>query len=146
MRLAKTMQVPIFISEQYPQGLGPTSAVLKELATDVPSLDKTEFSCAANAKMLSAIETFRREQVIICGIETHVCVMQTSIELANLGKHVFVVTDATSTRNLEDKHQALERMAKHPTIQLVTREMVLFEWLKQSGTSLFKEVSKHFLI
>jgi nicotinamidase-related amidase len=145
IRLAHKVEVPVFISEQYPQGLGPTAACLRELAPTSSLHTKHEFSCAANPEMRAAIEQFDPKQIVICGIETHVCVLQTAIDLANNGKQVFVVSDATSTRHLEDKHWALERMSHHPNIQILTREMVLFEWVHRSGTPLFKEVSQQFL-
>lgn len=145
IRLANTVQVPVFISEQYPQGLGATTTLLRELASNAKQQDKYEFSCAANAAMLQAIESYQREQIVLCGIETHVCVLQTAVELANLGKQVFVVADATSTRHPIDKTIALERMYRHPNIQILSREMVLFEWVQRSGTTLFKEVSQKFL-
>jgi nicotinamidase-related amidase len=145
MRLANALQVPLFISEQYPQGLGRTAASLLNQAPTATCLDKVEFSCAANLPMLTAIEAYQRQQIIICGIETHVCVLQTALDFANRGKHVYVVADATSTRTVADKFWALERLQRHTNIQIVTHEMVLFEWLGQSGTTLFKEVSKTFL-
>lgn len=145
LRLANTMQVPVFFSEQYPQGLGPTPKSLTEIIPTSDILPKVEFSCAANPLMLTAIEQFNRQHIVICGIETHVCVLQTAIDLANLGKQIFVVADATSTRYQEDKYWAIERMNRHNNIQIVTREMVLFEWLHQSGNALFKEVSQKFL-
>jgi len=145
LRLADTFKVPVFISEQYPQGLGHTPKSLLDVAPTAASLEKLEFSCAANLAMLNALEHYNRQQIIICGIETHVCVMQTAIDLANLGKQVYIVEDATDTRFQEDKYWAIQRMNRHENIQIVTHEMVLFEWLKQSGTALFKEVSKKFL-
>lgn len=145
LKLASKLELPIFFSEQYPQGLGPTPESLRSLAHSATCMTKVEFSCVANTSMLNALEQFNKQHIIICGIETHVCVMQTAIDLANLGKHVFVVVDATSTRHQEDKYWALERMSHHVNIQIVTREMVLFEWLHQSATPLFKEISKTFL-
>ncbi|MFI4955090.1 MAG: hydrolase [Gammaproteobacteria bacterium] len=145
IRLANTVEVPIFISEQYPQGLGSTAASLRELAPAASVQAKLEFSCVANADMFQAIEAYQREQIVLCGIETHVCLLHTAFDLANRGKQVFVVVDATSTRYPEDKKFALKRMSHHPNIQIVTREMVLFEWVQRSGTPLFKEVSQKFL-
>jgi len=145
IRLANTLQVPLFISEQYPKGLQHTIAHLTELAPTAACLSKLEFSCAANPDMLQALHEFKRDHIIVCGIETHVCVLQTATELANLGKYVYIVTDATSSRYPDDKHWAFKRLRQHPNIELVTSEMVLFEWLRKAGTALFKEVSKNFL-
>ena len=83
-------------------------------------------------------------KIVVCGIESHVCVLQTVLQLAAAGKQVFVVEEAVGSRDPAHKALALERMRQHG-IQIVCREMVAFEWLGQAGTDLFRDVSKNFL-
>ena len=143
VRVAKRIGVPVTASEQYPKGLGHTAL---ELARELPEgsiADKVHFSCAA-AQCLSGLPGSERQQVVICGMESHVCVMQTAIELKASGKDVFVVGDSVGSRSPADKACALDRMRDHG-IEIVSREMVVFEWLRKAGTPLFKEISLDFL-
>jgi len=143
VRVAQRIGVPVMATEQYPKGLGHTNP---ELARDVPPgaiAEKVHFSCAA-AQCLPGLTGSEREQVVICGMETHVCVMQTAIELKESGKAVFVVGDSVGSRSPADKTLALDRMRGHG-IEIVSREMVAFEWLRKAGTPLFKEISVEFL-
>ncbi len=144
VQVANKMQIPMLVSEQYPQGLGPTIPELKELFTPDQVASKLHFSCAADAGCLAKINALKREQIVIVGIETHVCVLQTAIELQEMGKQVFLVADAVSSRSERDKELALKRM-RQAGIQIVSKEMVLFEWLRKSGSDLFKTMSKEFL-
>jgi nicotinamidase-related amidase len=86
----------------------------------------------------------QREQVVIIGIESHVCVLQTVLDCVDAGKEVFVVVDTVSSRTEYDRHYALERM-QNVGVTLVTREMVAFEWLKDAQAAEFREVSKGFI-
>ena len=124
-------------SEQYPKGLGKTINKIKE-KNDSTNIEKTEFAIPLNS--LSQI-TEASEQIIICGIEAHVCVLQTAINLAK-DKKVYVVQDAISSRYEKDYLTALSRLDKHPNIQIVTCEMVLFEWLRSSDHPEFKTISQ----
>lgn len=137
---AKELAVPIIVSEQYPKGLGHTVTSLKTFITK-PHLEKTHFSCASDTACLQEINQTNAKQIIIIGIESHVCVLQTAIELQMRDKQVFVVADAVSSRNKMDYEMALERM-RALGIQIVTKEMVVFEWLHQAGTEKFKSLSK----
>jgi nicotinamidase-related amidase len=143
VRVARRIGVPVLATEQYPRGLGHTNA---ELASEFPEgvvAEKVHFSCAA-ANCLPGLPGSERPQVVICGMESHVCVMQTAIELREQGKSVFVVGDVVGSRNPADKAFALDRMRDHG-IEIVSREMVVFEWLRKAGTPLFKEISLEFL-
>lgn len=143
VRLARRMGVPVMVTEQYPKGLGHTSPeVLRELPGQ-PIAEKAHFSCVA-ADCLQALPGNERRQVVICGIESHVCVLQTALELRWQGKEVFVVADAVGSRDPENRALALERMRRHG-IEIVGREMVAFEWLRMAGTALFKDVNAEFL-
>ena len=90
------------------------------------------------------IDALDREQVVIVGIEAHVCVLQTALELRAAGKEVYLVADAVSSRALGDVQMALERM-RAAGVQVVSREMVVFEWLRQAGTDIFRAISREFL-
>ncbi|MFJ4256437.1 hydrolase [Pseudomonas monteilii] len=136
------LALPVVFSEQYPKGLGPTLARLKEACESAPVVEKLHFSCVP-AECLPQV-LMQREQVIVCGIETHVCVLQTALDLQAAGKQVFVVADATSSRTVENHIAALQRMAA-AGIQIVTREMVVFETLHTASHEHFREISKTFL-
>lgn len=140
---AADVGLPVVFSEQYPQGLGHTVAGLLAAAPSAPVVEKLHFSCvAANCLPPSLLE---REQVVVCGMETHVCVLQTVMGLLDLGKQVFVVVDAVSSRSELDREYGLQRM-RDAGAQLVTREMVLFEALHVSGSELFRAMSKRYLV
>lgn len=141
--LAQALSVPIICSEQYPQGLGSTVAGLKAHIASAP-IEKLHFSCASDPVCLQHIRASGRQQLILIGIEAHVCVLQSAFELKDHGYDVFVVEDAIASRNLHDAFFAKERMQQHG-IQLVTKEMVFFEWLRVAGTQQFKDLSKRFL-
>ena len=139
VRLAKRLGLPIAVSEQYPQGLGATHAdVVAELPPNCV-VSKNHFSCVA-ADCLDST----REQWILCGIESHVCVLQTAMELKATGRDVFVVESAIGSRRASDKATALQRM-RDAGIQIVSPEMVAFECMRTSDAPLFREISREFL-
>lgn len=144
LKLAKTMGVPILASEQYPQGLGGTAAPLAVYYEPENLIEKIHFSCMQEPKYLKRLTHFNKKQAILIGIETHVCVLQSAIEMKESGLEVFVVVDAVSSRNAMDSKYGLKRM-KQEGIHLITAEMVFFEWLRQAGTSEFKALSQEFL-
>jgi isochorismate hydrolase len=130
-------------SEQYPKGLGPTHAdVLAELPPGCVA-EKIHFSCLPDA-CLAPLPGSDRPQVVVCGTEAHVCVLQTVLDLKAAGKEVFVVADAIGSRTVRNRDLALQRMRGHG-IEIVSNEMVAFEWLRAAGTPLFREVSREFL-
>jgi nicotinamidase-related amidase len=134
---AKRLAVPVLVSEQYPKGLGPTVAALKD-SGDV--LAKLAFSCAGDTAIVDAITTRNRPQIVICGIEAHVCVLQSALGFKAKGYDVAVVWDAVSSRKLADKGLAAHRM-RGEGIAIVNVEMTIFEWLGAAGTPQFKELS-----
>ncbi len=141
--LAKRVGVPVLASEQYPKGLGPTHDDLLALLGDAPVAGKTIFSCVA-AHCFDGHAAADRPQAILCGMEAHVCVMQTAFDLRAQGRDVFVVADAITARNPRDTDLALDRM-RAAGIAIVSREMVGFEWLRAAGTPAFKDFSVNFL-
>jgi len=143
LQAAELLDVPVLISEQYPKGLGPTEGEVLASSPSAKIFSKMTFSCARDAAMAEAFSTLRaagRNQIVICGIEAHVCVAQTALDLASGGAEVFVVADAVSSRRDSDRQAALARFRDYG-ISIVTSEMVAFEWLEKAGTDDFKAVS-----
>lgn len=145
VQLANLLEVPVLVSEQYPEGLGSTVSALSDVIQNATLMTKQHFSCVADPECLSLIEAQERRQIVLVGIESHVCVLQTAIELAERDFQVYVVADAISSREESDKNYAIARM-QSLGIQIVTREMVLFEWAYRAGTETFKVLLKEFLV
>lgn len=143
VRVAQRIGVPVAATEQYPKGIGPTHGEIKALLPAGAIGEKMDFSCVA-AGCLPPLPGSDRRQWVVCGTESHVCVLQTVLQLRQDGKEVFVVEDAVGSRRPSDKALALERMRRHG-IDVVSREMVAFEWLKRAGSDLFRAVSRDFL-
>lgn len=141
MRAANRLAVPVILSEQYPQGLGATVPELRSLAPESARLSKISFSCAADPGLQHRVQEAGRSQLVVCGMEAHVCVLQTALGFKGNGYETFVVADAVSSRALPNRELALRRLAENG-IELVTTEMVVFEWLARAGTAEFKEVSQ----
>jgi nicotinamidase-related amidase len=139
---ARRLAVPAVVSEQYPAGLGPTVAALREaLGAETPVLAKTAFSCLGDAALKSGLLSGARDQVVVCGLEAHVCVLQTSLDLLAHGREVYVVADAVASRVQANRALALERLAR-ARAQIVSTEMVLFEWLGDAADPAFKDISR----
>lgn len=142
-RIARRMNVPTLITEQYSKGLGPTVPVLREGVEADAILEKMDFSSAADGELFKR-PGGDRQQFVVCGCETHVCVMQTVLDLLERGNQVFVVEEAVSSRRASDKALALTRM-RQAGAEIVSREMVVFEWMERAGTDLFKTISREFI-
>ncbi len=140
MTAARKLGVPILVSEQYPRGLGPTVSPVAALAPQDAVVEKIHFSCLGDEPYLRRFSALHRSQAVIAGIEAHVCVLQTAQQLLEIGRHVFVVADATSSRTEANHTLALNRLA-NAGAHVVSTEMVVFEWLKKAGTPEFKELS-----
>jgi nicotinamidase-related amidase len=140
---ARRLGIPITLSEQYPQGLGPTHDSIRDaFANDGFVADKTEFSCMRNEMLKDRLHDLRRQghsQVVIGGIEAHVCVLQTAIDLESQGFEAFVVTDAVGSRSKASRKLAFSRLQKSG-VDVVDSEMVLLEWMERAGTPEFKEL------
>lgn len=141
IQAARELAVPIVISEQYRKGLGGTLPSLMTLAGVNQAFEKMEFSCFANASLRDALTRVEGRNTIICGIEAHVCVLQTALDMRAAGLTVTVVADAISSRREESRTIALARM-RAAGIDVVTSEMVLFEWLRTAAAPAFKAISK----
>ncbi len=142
--IALKLDVPVLTSEQYPQGLGHTTPALTDILPKEGFMEKVHFSCMSEPECNEKINAIRPNQVVVVGMESHVCVMQTAIQLKQQAREVYVVADCVSSRNPRDKELALERM-RGCGIHIVSREMVAFEWLQKAGTDTFREISKNYL-
>ncbi len=144
--VARRMGVPFLITEQYPKGLGQTIVDVRRAAGEKTEyFEKLEFSVLHNEKIAEALKNTGRRQIIICGVETHICVLQTAMELAEQGYEVFVVSNACSSRENLQHAFALQRMNRNG-VDIVSSEMVVFEWLEKAGTDEFKEISRKYII
>jgi nicotinamidase-related amidase len=137
---AKVLEIPVIVTEQYPKGLGPTIPEIKELLPDMKPIEKVCFSCCDNEAFIKSLEALKRKQVLIAGIEAHICAYQTAMSLARKGYEVQFVTDCVSSREPENKAVALTRM-NSSGISLASVEMALFELLKAAGGDKFKQIS-----
>lgn len=137
---ANALALPVVVTEQYPKGLGHTIPEIAELIESEP-VEKTAFSCCGEEAFVAAVEALGRKQILLCGIETHVCVYQTARDLVERGYEVEVVADAISSRTIGNKLVGLDRI-KESGAKLTTVEMALFELLKAAGGDAFKQIVK----
>lgn len=142
--IANRLQIPVLASEQYPQGLGETLEPLRQRIPREQTFAKLTFACSDDSACTEALQALRCEQVVIIGMEAHVCVLQTALGLKQQGREVFVVRDCIGSRNPDDKNAALERLRDNG-VELVSREMVAFEWLRKAGDERFRQISREFL-
>ena len=144
LKAAGRLGVPVTVTEQYPQGLGSTvPAILETVPADAVVLPKTSFSAAgdpATAERVTSLRGRGRNQLVICGVESHVCVLQTALGFRNAGFDVFVVADAVSSRSAHSVSAACARLL-HAGCHWVTTEMVVFEWLERAATEDFRALS-----
>lgn len=138
---AAELNIPVILTEQYVKGLGATLPELKEKAAHAPCYEKMAFSCCGSSAFVDALKATGRSQVIITGMETHVCVLQTVIELRDAGLNVHIVKDAVMSRSKQNWQTAIHSMTLAGAIPTST-ESVLFQLLKVAGTDEFKKLSK----
>ncbi|GAB6164084.1 hydrolase [Thermostilla marina] len=136
---AKALEIPVVGTEQYPKGLGPTVPELAERLGDVPS--KKMFSCRECGDLFEQLSADNRDTILICGIETHVCIAQTALDLLAGGWNVFLPVDAVGSRHRLDHETALRRMETSGVV-LTTTEAALFEWCETAAHPAFKEISR----
>jgi nicotinamidase-related amidase len=138
---ARVLNIPILCTEQNPKGLGPT---VSEIAAHMPAvqpISKFSFGCCASEPFLRALQASTGRNVLMAGIETHVCVYQTALELQARGYHVEVVADACSSRTPQNKQIGLDKM-RAAGAAITSVEMALFELLKVAEGPVFKEILK----
>ena len=137
---ARALAIPVVHTEQYPRGLGPTEPELARRLSEVQRLEKTAFSCCNAAGFDAMICTDTRTQWILCGMEAHICVLQTAIDLHARGLEVFLVEDAVCSRTEANHRNALTRL-QQAGIVVSNTESVLFEWLRDATDPQFKALS-----
>jgi isochorismate hydrolase len=140
MRAAGRLSIPLVVTEQYPKGLGSTQADLNPYIPEGALFTKMHFASSGEAGFLERVGGFKRPQAVLAGIESHICVTQTALGLKAAGYDVFVVLDAISSRQASSIEVARQRLIRNG-VDIVTVEMVLFEWLKTANNPAFKELS-----
>ncbi|MHC4122351.1 MAG: hydrolase [Planctomycetota bacterium] len=141
IKASKLLKVPILWVQQVPKALGETVGQIAELLTGIEPIDKSSFSCCGDEKFNKRLNGLQRQQVLICGIESHVCVYQTAVDLLKSGKEVTVIADAVSSRSSNNKEIAIDKL-KCAGIDISSVEMVLFELLRSCEHPKFKEVAE----
>lgn len=135
------LRVPILLTEQYPKGLGHTIASIRQALQATLPLQKMTFSCCGSDELIKGLQEKETRQIVVVGIETHVCVLQTALDLLANHFQVHVVRDAVSSRHELDHQTALQRLAQAGAI-VTTAEAVLFELMVRADSAEFKDVSK----
>ncbi|MBC7963836.1 MAG: hydrolase [Steroidobacteraceae bacterium] len=141
LEAANELKVPVLVTEQYVKGLGATLPELQQKAGDAPRYEKMAFSSCGSAEFVEKLKCSGRTQIIVTGMETHVCVLQTVIELRDAGFEVHVVKDAVMSRSKQNWQTAIEAMTLTGAVPTCT-EAALFQLLKVAGTEEFKKLSK----
>ena len=143
VRLADILSLPVIVSTQYEKGLGKTVGEISSLLPDTKPLDKLEFGCFGNSEYCSTVgKLANRGTLLLCGIESHICVTQTALGALNQGLNVHVAADAVSSRTELNWKLGLNRMQAAGAV-LSSTEMMIYELLGKSGTPAFKEMLKH---
>jgi nicotinamidase-related amidase len=139
VRFARELALPVIWTEQYKKGLGPTNETIAKELEGIPALEKMAFGCLGDSNFASTLDATGRRQLLITGIESHICVMQTVLPALERAFEVYVATDATGSCNDSDREAGLARMERAGA-KLVTSQMAMFEILREAGTPEFKKV------
>jgi nicotinamidase-related amidase len=137
----RVLGLPIFHTEQYPKGLGSTVNAIKDELENNEAIQKLTFSCSGAVELFDELAKKKLSQVVVCGIESHVCVQQTVLDLLANEFQVNVAADAVASRKIKDYEIALSRMAKYGA-EVTTSEAILFELLNVCGTDEFRKISQ----
>jgi len=143
---ALCLDVPVWVTEQNPKALGATISALDVAARtndrkNVKYFEKMHFSAVKDEKIRTDLNSLQKKQIIITGIESHVCVLQTALDLKACNFDVFVVSDGVTSRKYKDRECAIARLSASG-VHIVNSEMVVFEWLQKAGTAAFRSLSK----
>lgn len=138
--IAKSLEIPMIITEQYPKGLGQTVSEIQANTEGTKAFEKITFSCCT-PEVMEALNKLGKKKVIITGMETHVCVFQTVRDLLSHGYQVYLVKDAVCSRTKENYKNGLDLMSNMGAV-VTNTETVFFDLMKKAGTPLFKELSK----
>lgn len=135
------LSVPMLVTQQYTKGLGPTDPSIVNIISGFSHIEKNTFSCCGEPAFMEKLSSLGKKNIILCGIETHVCVLQTCLDLLEDGYIPVVVEDCVSSRKPNDKAIAIERMRQEGA-RITTLESILFELTRSAGTETFKSISK----
>lgn len=136
------LELPVFVTEQYPKGLGRTAEeILLTLPDDFEVIEKTAFSSCGAGKLVDGFKSCAINQIVVCGLETHICVNQTAHDLLDRGFDVHLLTDCIASRFEHDKLAGLEKM-KASGVVMSSIEMALFELLRDASHAKFKEIQQ----
>ena len=138
---ARELDVPILLTEQYPKGLGQTIDAVAEHLDGIAPIEKTTFGCMGCAEFTQAVESRQRHTLILCGIETHVCILQTALAALDRARGVVLAADATGSRTEANRDYAIERM-RDADLTIATTEMILMEWLIDAKHPKFKALAR----
>jgi nicotinamidase-related amidase len=139
---AQRLRIPIIVTEQYPEGLGATLTAVRSSIGTATTISKMSFDATAEPELRAALDRHGRPDIVVCGTESHVCVLQTAFGLASMeGCRPIIVEDACGSRRESDRRRAMMRMDR-AGIDIVTTEMVLFEWMRRAGTDIFRDIIK----
>ena len=138
---AKILEIPILWCQQVPMVLGATVPEIAELLTECEPIDKAAFSCCLHEPFVDALKKLERSQVLLCGIEAHICIYQTAMDLLARNYEVTVIADAVSSRTFENKHIVLGRLQSE-SVKISSTEMALFELLKNAEHKKFRKIAK----
>ncbi|MHC4476342.1 MAG: hydrolase [Planctomycetota bacterium] len=141
IRATKILDIPILWCQQCPRVMGVTVPEIADLLTDNQPINKSSFSCCGHEQFNKKLKTLARRQVLLCGIEAHICVYQTALDLLCDGFEVSVIADAVSSRILENKRTAIDRMQAEG-VKISSTEMTLFELLRTADHPKFKQIAK----
>lgn len=136
----RVLEIPVLVTEQYRKGLGETVSEVTEKLMKFEPKEKMSFSCCDDDLFMNELKSKKRNNIIICGIEAHVCVLQTTIDLLKKGYQPVIIEDCTSSRKSNDKKIAIERMRQEGAI-ISSYESILFELTRVSGNEKFKAIS-----
>lgn len=139
LRAARELALPVTVTEQYPTGLGPTEPAILAAAGDAPRLEKTTFSVWGDDSCRTRLASLHRPAVLLVGIEAHVCVQQTALDLLAGGSQPWLLADAVGSRREIDRTTAVERM-RHAGVIVTTVESCIYELMERAGTELFKRM------
>lgn len=141
IRCARLLDIPVLLSEHSPENIGATVPQLASIVSNTQILRKTHFACTDQPTCLEAFRSLKRKQVLLAGMEAHVCVMQSALGLLERGFQPFVVEDAVGSRRVEDRAAALERM-RSAGCAVASAEMAMFEWMQNAEVPQFRDVLK----
>jgi nicotinamidase-related amidase len=140
LQAARLLEVPALYTEQYPKGLGPTRPELLEWLDPATRVEKTCFSCCEDSEFCAQLDD-TRPQVVLAGMEAHICILQTALQLTEMGHCVYVAEDAVLSRNPVHKANALARL-RHAGVIVSNTESIVFEWLRVAEGEAFKQIAR----